>query len=364
MTRRANKQKGGDELELLAALQDDLNKRFGPDAAAPLTAQETLSRIDHWVTSRSIVVDSVLRGLRPAPSSLIPFGRQVELSGPENSGKTTLTAQIAAETQSRGGLVMVFDTEERIDEPYWQKLGVNTSRVLNVPSNSLDEIFDKQYAALDFAKSQAPDRLILLIWDSLGGTSGADVVDRKSKESPMEQAAKFNMRKAKKIADGIVLINSIVTDTRACYLYTNHEYTDINVKYGDNRQTHGGKKPKYFATVRLRLTPVGKIKEPDLSGGQDQVIGQRVRVKALKNSMSGTLLERDAVIMAGRGFVNEYTVMEQAEKMGLCKTSGSWSTWITPQGEEVKWQGWRGFEQKVVTHEDYESLQEAVLAGM
>ena len=127
-----------DSLEIMQALQANLNKHFGAGAAAPLTAQETLSRIDHWVSTRSIVIDSVLRGRRPAPASLIPFGRQMEVSGPENSGKTTLTAQVAAETQRLGGMVMVFDTEERIDEPYWQKLGVKTNEILTVPSGSLD----------------------------------------------------------------------------------------------------------------------------------------------------------------------------------------------------------------------------------
>lgn len=272
-----------------------------------------------------------------------------------NSGKTTLCAQIAAETQAQGGLVLVTDTEEKIAEDYWRALGVDTSKILYIRANDLEAVFNKQYMAMQIARNAVSDRKVLLIWDSLGGTAGAEMIDPDSEESPMEQAQKFGMRQAKVISDGMSLVNTIVSKTRVCYLFTNHEYQKIGVVYGNKRETRGGGKPKYFATVRLQLTPVGRIKEKDDFSAHEREIGKQIRVKALKNHMGGMLLERDAIIVTGRGFVDSYTVFEMAKRLQLITGKG-WSTWKTPTGEEVKFQGWRGFEERAVPHAEYGDL--------
>lgn len=345
--------------EVLNTLTDDLNSMFGDESVGRLTDEGTLSKVNHWVSTGSIVVDSVLRGKRPVGSSLIPFGRQVEISGPNNAGKTTLCAQIAAETQRMGGIVMVTDTEERIAEEYWRTLGVDIDKVLRIGATDLVNVFDKQYLALQVLHRRAPNRPVLMLWDSLGGTAGAEMIDPDSDESPMEQAGKFNMRQAKQISNGVVLINTVISKTRACYLYTNHEYTDINVKYGSKRKQYGGAKPQYLATVRLQLTPIGAVKEKD-DFGNDTMVGRRILVRALKNSMDGNLLEREAVIMASRGFVNEFTVFEWGKKVGCLESKGSWTTWVSPDGEEIKFQGFNGFEEKVVSHPKYQVLVDTV----
>jgi RecA/RadA recombinase len=318
-----------------------------------------------------MVVDSVLRGGRPPGSSLVPFGRQMEVSGPENSGKTTLCAQIAAETQSKGGVVVAVDTEERIDVPYWTLLGVNVSRILRIAADSVNDVFNKQYTALKLLRDKFPDRLVLMIWDSLGGTRPIDVIDMNARGqdkkilTPMEQAEKYGMRQAREISIGMELINGVVSGTRACYLYTNHEYTKIGVTYGDTRETRGGMKPKYFATVRLRLTPVGQVKEDDNIGvGSGSSIGQKVQVRALKNSMAGILHTREAVVMAGKGFVNEYTVFEWGQKLGLIAKNGSWYMWKPSNGKERKFQGFNGFMEEVGKTPEYEELFVAVSNAM
>jgi len=348
----------------LKALQDDLNKAFGPNTAQRLDAPGALSKITDSLSTRSIVVDSVLRGGRPVGSSLLPFGRQVEISGPENSGKTTLCAQAAAEAQAQGGLVIVTDTEERIDDDYWAELGVDNSKVLKINAKNVVEVFNRQYKVLKLIKEKFPDDKVVLIWDSLGGTSPTAIVDSKKKdETPMQQAKKANMRSAKDISDGIKIINEMVTDTRVCYMYTNHEYTKIGVTYGDPKETYGGNKPKYYATVRIRLQFIGRVVEEDPSGDTKE-IGRRIKVTALKNSMAGVLLTREAVIMAHRGFVNEYTVWELGAKLGAIEKNGSWTTWVTPKKEEVKFQGWEGFLNKVVQHPEYLELVDKVVEAM
>jgi recombination protein RecA len=290
----------------------------------------------------------------------VPFGRQMEVSGPEDSGKTTLCAQIAAETQEKGGLVLVTDTEEKIAHDYWEALGVDTTKILHIKATDLQDVFNKQYRAMQVAREAAADRNILMIWDSLGGTAGAEMIHPDSKNNPMEEASKFGMRRAKVISDGMELVNTIVSKTRVCYLFTNHEYMKYDVKFGSPRETRGGGKPKYFATVRLQLTPVGNIKEVDPNSTKEQTIGKRVSVRALKNHMSGLLLQREAVVMYKRGFVDSYTVFDVGKRLGLVKLRGSWGEWTTPQGEVVKFQGFKGFETKVAVHLEYSALRAAV----
>jgi len=350
--------------DVLENLQSDLNKYFGAGSATRLNDPGVLSKVDYWVSTRSMVVDSILRGGRPPGASLLPFGRQVEVSGKSGSGKTTLCAQISAEVQANGGLVVITDTEERVDDIYWTSLGVDVSKVIRIQATDVSEVFNKQYRALQFAREHAADRPLLLIWDSLGGTAGAEMLEMGSDESPMEQASKFGMRQAKVISDGMTLINTIVGQTRACYLYTNHVYTDFNVKYGSPIKTRGGDKPIFMATVRLQLSSAGQIKELDSASGNETVVGQKIRVKALKNSMAGRLMEREAVIMAGRGFVNSYSCFDMGTNLGIIIKSGSWYTWTTPTGEQIKFQGFSGFEDKVVTHPEYDSLYAAVEAEL
>lgn len=343
-------------------LTESLNKQFGENSAISLDSADTLSRIDFWVTSRSIAVDKVLAGGRAFPCSLVPFGRQMEISGPPGAGKTTLCAQIAAETQKQGGLVIVTDTEERIDHAYWSALGVDNSKVINLRAETLEEVFEKQYFAIKTMREKAPNRMVLMIWDSVGGTSSGAVLDEKedNKTTFMERAAKQMGREAKIIGNGVKGLSGYIAKSKVCYLYTNHIYSKIGVTYGDPNETYGGQKLKFLATVRLQLKPGAAIKEKDAFGNVESP-GKWVTVKALKNSMSPMLMEKSAVVMGGVGFSNQYLVWDVAKKNKLISGAGAWSTWKTPKGEDVKFQGWSGFQEKVVTHSEYADLESMVI---
>lgn len=355
--------------DILNDLQSDLEKEFGAGAAMRLDSAMTLSRVDHWSSSRSIVVDKVLAGGRAFPCSLIPFGRQIEVSGQPNSGKTTLCAQIAAEVQDKAGLVIVTDTEERLDHPYWQRLGVDTSRILSLKAESLEQVFDKQVKAIELMQKKAPDKPLLMLWDSVGGTSLDSIIDYEAEGSNakltvMEAAKKMMANKARVIGTGMELINTRISRSRVCYMYTNHLYAKIGTTWGDPFETPGGNKLKYFATVRLRLQTVGEISEEDAVTGTKRIIGQRVLVKALKNSMAPMRIGMEAAIVGDRGFCNEWTVREIAEAIKAITKAGGWSTWKTPKGEEVKFQGWNGFLEKVVPHAEYSDLEAQVIEAL
>jgi recombination protein RecA len=342
----------------LSLLKEQMEKTFGEGSAMSLDAPEALSNIEHWVSTRSMIVDKVLAGGRTLPCPLMPFGRQVEIAGLPGAGKTTLCAQIAAEVQSKGGLVIVTDTEERVDHTYWTSLGVDCSKVLNLHGASIEDVFRKQMKAIEIMSGNAPDRLMLMIWDSVGGTATETI---KESEDPMGGEAM--LKDVRVIGHGMKVINQMLPKSKVCYLYTNHLYRKVGQTYGDPWETPGGQKLKYFATVRLRLTNIGQIKEKD-AHGNDQQVGHKVAVNAEKNSMAPMRRELTGALIGGSGFSNDYTVMETAVSMKLISKSGAWSTWTTPSGEEVKYQGWNGFLEKVVTHVEYPVLEDQVFQAL
>jgi len=343
---------------LLDSLQSDLNKEFGEGTAQRLSSASTLSMIHHWTSTRSLVVDKVLAGGRPMPCSLVPFGRQIEISGLPGTGKTSLCAQIAAEVQANGGTIVVTDTEDRIDHPYWQQLGVDTSRIINLTARTLEQVFERQLKIIQLLREKSPNTPVLMLWDSLGGTSTDSIMDEieDGSEGPMEVAKKAMMMKARVISWGMEMINPYISQSKVAYVYTNTLYSKPNVKWGDPFETPGGNKKNFMATVRLRLENCGQIAEENPVTGNKRVLGHKVEVSALKNSMAPMKISAVGAVIGGKGFSNEWTVRDVAEALKLITKAGAWSTWRTSSGEDVKFQGFNGFMDKVVTHPEYPLL--------
>lgn len=355
--------------KLLDGAQKFFDKEFGVGGTQRLSAAETFSRVDTWVSTGSIVVDKVLAGGRPEPCSLIPFGRQTELSGLPGSGKTSLCAQLAAMVQAMGGIVVVTDTEERIDHPYWARLGVDTGRIINLIGRTLEDVFTNQIKFIQWVLAKAPNQPVLMLWDSLGGTTIDSLQDEIEDGGDIQEAAKkIMMQKAKIISNNMELINPLVARAKIAYVYTNTLYMDHTVKYGDPWKTPGGEKKNFMATVRLRIKRIGEISDKNEALNKKIIHGHKVVVKSVKNSMAPHLLEIEGAVMGNRGFCNEWTVKDIGERMGFISTTGSWTTWRFTDvegGPEVKFQGWSGFLDAVEAHPaEYDALLKIITAAM
>jgi recombination protein RecA len=348
--------------DILAEIQESLNDEFGKDSAQRLNDESALSNVSTWCSTGSIIVDAVIAGGRTLPCSIIPFGRQVEIAGLPGSGKTTLCAQIAAQTQKLGGIVVMVDTEERVDSDYWTALGVDCSKIINLHGKTLEDVFTKQAHCIQLMQEKAPGIPLLMIWDSVGATSSDSVAMPNKDQSFMEAAEKNMGRDAKVIGAGMKVINKLVAESKCCYLYTNHVYNKVGVVYGAKTTTPGGEKLKFFATLRLELTRGQTIREEDEFGNEYDA-GCHVWVKSNKNSMAPRLMKKEAIIIGGKGFSNEHSVFEAAKTLKLIETKGAWSSWVASNGE-VKFQGLQGFFDHVVTHPDYQVLVDAVVASL
>lgn len=337
------------------SLQKELEGEFGKDSIQRLNSPEALSKVTSYVSTGSIIVDKLIAGTRHTPCSLFPFGRQTEVAGRNGSGKTTLVAQIARETQKAGGIVTVVDAEDRIDEEYWSNIGVDTGRIINIHAESIEEVFRKQMFTIDLVRKQAPDRLMLMIWDSVGSTSTETI-----RESDDPMGGEAMLKDVRVIGHGMKVINQYISQSKVGYLYTNHVYRNVG-GYGPEWISNGGEKLQYFATLRLLLTKSTEIVEEDDLGNKI-IAGQRVRIRTIKNSMAPKRMEMEAIIYGGSGFNNEYSMFELAGQTKKI-TKAAWSTWVTPDGEEVKFQGFKGFMDKVVTHKRYPDLVKDVLGS-
>lgn len=350
-----------DKQKKIDTILDSFNKEFGEDSAVRLNSDKSRSKVHDVLSSGAIVVDSVLSDGKTDVVAGIAEGQITEISGLNSSGKTTLCAQYAAKMQEKGGLVVVVDTEERIDEKYWQNLGVNTSEVISLHANTLEEVFDKQYFTAKKLQEHAAGVPILMLWDSIGMTSSGYVDDEDGKGSVMERAGKLMGRDAKTIGSGLKIMRHLVSNLKMAYVFTNHVYHNLK-GYGPEYETYGGEKVKYSCTYRLQLKRGAAIKEED-SLGNPMTVGAYIHVSVLKNSLSTYMPTRTAVIRDGVGFCNDYTVMEIARQLKLITGKG-WATWTTPNGKEVKFQGWPGFKEKVVTDSEYPALCKIVYATL
>ena len=340
------------------SIQKMMEKEYGKESVGLMSDEDSLSNISISCSSRSDVVDFVLLAGRElgVDGKLVPFGRVLGIAGLEAAGKSTLCAQIAAETQKIGGLVIFVDTEDRVDQTYFEQLGVNTSKVISIRENKIEDIFRKQFMLINHIKKVFPDVPVALFWDSIGGSSLL-----KEDEDPMGDESYG--KEAKKMAQGLKQINHLIAKSKIAYVYTNHLYAKMNAGMGDPWETSGGQKLKYFTTVLLILKKVGQITEIDENGNKT-TIGNKVLVRAKKNSMGPIQREMEAAVIGGRGFDNDWTVRELAENKKIIAKAGAWSTCKFPSGKEVKFQGWNGFLEKVVTDPEYPELKKLAWAKL
>jgi recombination protein RecA len=334
--------------------EDFINRLREEAGVAGLT--EEMTRIENTLSTGIVALDKVVDGGRNNLDSGIPAGRQTEFSGPEGVGKTTAGIHLVVEAQRRGWPVIVCDTEKRIDIPYWTKLGANCQKIIPLRGDYLEEIYNKQRKMLEKILEIDSSTPCLLFWDSLGSASLRDIMEGEDPNAdPMEIATKLMGKKARVNSAGLELINPILSKTNCAYVYTNHVYSKLNVRYGSPITTGGGQKPKYFATLRIQFTNVGRIVEKD-EYGNETMIGQEVEIEALKNSMSPFRLTKRAAILGDKGFSNDYSVWLTCMRKGGPIAKGAWSTCTFSDGEEVKFQGWRGFQEKLIVHPKYQEL--------
>ena len=237
----------------------------------------------------------------------IPRGRVIEIYGPESSGKTTLTLHIAAETQRQGGSVVFIDAEHALDLQYAGRLGVDVQKLMISQPDSGEQALE---IAETLVRSNGVD---LVIIDSVAALTPQAELDG-------DMGAQLPGLQARLMSQALRKLTAAVSKTNTSIIFINQIRMKIGVMFGSPETTTGGNALKFYSSVRLDIRRIAAIKE------KEDVIGNRTKVKVVKNKMAPPFKEVEFDIIYNEGISQSGELIDLGVKYGIIDKAGAWYT--------------------------------------
>jgi recombination protein RecA len=284
-----------------------VERQFGKGSIMRLGKDQPLIRDIQTISTGSISLDIAL-GVGG-----VPRGRIVEVYGPESSGKTTLCLHVVAEAQKKGGICGYIDAEHAMDVGYARKLGVRTDDLLLSQPDTGEQGLE---IAEMLVRSGAIDVLVI---DSV-----AALVPKAELEGEMGDA--HMGVQARLMSQALRKLTGTISKSQTCVIFINQIRMKIGVMFGNPETTTGGNALKFYASQRLDIRRIGAIKNGD------NVVGNRTRVKVVKNKMAPPFKEVEFDIMYGTGISREGDLIDLASTENIVEKSGAWYAY---EGERI-----------------------------
>ena len=308
----------------------NIEKQFGKGAIMKLNGEAVTE------------MPSIPTGALPLDIALgiggVPRGRIVEIYGPESSGKTTLTLHIVAQAQKRGGMAAFVDAEHALDPSYAKKLGVDVDELLVAQPDAGEQALEIAEALV---RSNALDVIVI---DSVAALVPKAEIEGDMGDAHMGLQARLMSQALRKLTGTIHKTNTIV-------IFINQIRMKIGVMFGSPETTTGGNALKFYSSVRLDIRRI-----ESLTKGDEQ-IGNRVRVKVVKNKVAPPFRKAEFDILFDQGISRESSILEEAVNLNLIKKSGTWYSY----GETRLGQGKENARQYLLQNPDFTNDMEVAI---